>query len=199
MGQIRNASGLLKAVGGFVAALPPLAVITGLVDIPPTLGQLVKLITVPISIVVVVLIFVLGPSIVRMSAKHAAITFGGCVLFGALATVFYYNFAGAHVVAARDQPVVIPLNPSVEIRTIMEPYDEDYAEALENASDNERLRVLMEREAGSAVAVMVLMMVLAQVLMVAGMVGAIWKIVVDQEAIRQTASSSATGKSGSAG
>lgn len=183
--QLKDAHGLLKAAGLLLAALPPLAVITGVVDIPPTLGQLVKLVTVPISIVAVFLVFILGESIARMSAFKAVLLFGGLVVAGAVASVSYYSFADSHIVAPDQGPIVVPVRPSRDIAAIVGPYDGDYEEALENSPDNERLAALMMEESGSSVMLMIALMVFAQVLMVAGMVGALWKIVVSQDAARR--------------
>lgn len=183
--QLKEASGLLKGTGLLLAALPPLAVITGLVSIPPTLGQLVKLVTVPISIVVVLIIFILGESISRLSPLRSVLIFGSLVVAGAAASVAYFAFAGSHIVSGVDGPVVVPLQPSTQITEIVAPYDWDWEEALEHSADNERLAELMRQESASAVVLMVLLMVLAQVLMVAGMVGALWNIVVSQGAARR--------------
>ena len=56
------------------------------------------------------------------------------------------------------------------------PYRGDYAEALVTSARAERLRQRMEEESGSAVALMVALMVIAQTLLVGGLVVGGWKL-----------------------
>lgn len=178
--QIAESSNLLKGVGLLLAALPPLAVITGLVDIPPTLEQIVKMVTLPISIVTVLGIYVIGDTIARMSPRRAFLIFGLSALLGASLTVGYFVIAHPRIVSVGEERIVIPISPSEKIVEIVEPYDFNYQEALRNSPDKDELRNQLRQQQGPTVALMIALMVLAQILLVAGMVGLLAKAVLGQ-------------------
>ncbi|HEX8625330.1 MAG TPA: hypothetical protein VF782_09645 [Allosphingosinicella sp.] len=162
--------------------LPSAAVIVGLIDIPPSLGQLVKIVTVPVSIVAILAIIAKGEDIARWSANRAAIVFGACALVGSVAAVSYYIFADRHVFEFQDVRMVSPIDPSPEILEIIKEWDDQYDLALENSGRNDELKGRLSRESTSAVVVMILLMVLAQLLLVVAMVGIAWRLAMGTDA-----------------
>jgi hypothetical protein len=178
--RLGGLAALIKAVIGVLALLPGVAVLTGLIDIPPTLVELVKALSVFTGIGVLIAILLLSESIRRASARKVALLTVAAVLLGAGFALAYRTVAAAQVVIVtvgdQVERFVIPLAPSEEIGSLVAPYGGDYAEALMTSVRAERLRQLMEEDSGSAVALMVLLMVVAQTLMVGGLVIGGWKL-----------------------
>jgi hypothetical protein len=172
---------LVKALIGFLGLLPSVAVITNMIDIPPSLGQLVKIVTIPVSVIAIIGLFAQRRAIRRWSGRKAAIVFGGCALFGVAAAISYYFFAQAHVFEYQGERMVSPIGPSAEIRGIIEPWDDRYDQALDNSPYADRLQDLLKAESALAVIVMILLMAACQLLLVTAMVGFAWKLVVDDE------------------
>jgi hypothetical protein len=183
--RIGSMGNLVKAVIAFLALLPSVAVITDMIDIPPSLGQLVKIVTVPVSVVAIIGLFAQRRTIRRWSGRKAAIVFGCCALFGSAAAVSYYFFAEAHVFEYQGARMVSPIGPSAEIRNIIEPWDDRYDQALDNSPYKDRLQDLLKEESALAVIVMILLMAACQLLLVTAMVGSAWKLVVDDEDDRE--------------
>jgi hypothetical protein len=171
---------LIKAMIGILALLPGVAVLTGLIDIPPTLVELVKALSVFTGIGVLIAILLLSESIRRASARKVALLTVAAVLLGGGFALAYRTVASGQVVVVtmgdQVERFVIPLAPSEEIGSLVAPYGGDYAEALMTSVRAERLRQLLEEDSGSAVALMVLLMVVAQTLMVGGLVIGGWKL-----------------------
>jgi hypothetical protein len=178
--RLGGLTALIKAMIGVLALLPGVAVLTGLIDIPPSLVELVKALSVFTGIGVLIAILLLSESIRRMSARKVALLTVAAVLLGAGFALAYRTVAAGQVVIVtmgdQVERYVIPLAPSDEIGRLVAPYGGDYAEALMTSVRAERLRQLMEEDSGSAVALMVLLMVLAQTLMVGGLVVGGWKL-----------------------
>lgn len=175
--DIASAGNVIKAIVALLALLPPLAVITGLIDIPPSLGQLVKIVTVPVSVIAVMGIFAQRRAISRWSASRAILVFGACALLGSACAVSYYIFAGTHVIEYRDERLVKPIAPSPEIEEIVDAWGGQYDQALAYSPLGEELRRRLGEESVSAILVMIGLMVLAQLLLVAAMVGFAWHLV----------------------
>jgi hypothetical protein len=177
---------MIKAIIAVLALLPGAAVLTGLIDIPPTLVELVKALSVFAGIVLLAGIALLSPVIARIrTATVVAVAVGG-VVAGAGFAVGYRSFADRHIVLidadGAVERFVIPSAPSPAVDRIVEPYGGDYAEALMASPRRERLRLLMEEESGASVAMMVVLMLAAQTLMVGGVAIAGWKLALADEA-----------------
>jgi len=177
---------LIKAIIALLALLPGAAVLTGLIDIPPTLAELVKALSVFAGIVLLAAIALLSPVIARIRTPILVAMAVGAVVLGAGFAVGYRSFADRHIVLIEAngtlQRFVIPFAPSPGVGRIVEPYGGDYAEALMASPRRERLRLLLEEESGVSVAAMVALMLAAQTLMVGGVAIAGWKLALADEA-----------------
>lgn len=184
--RLGGLSSLIKAAIGLLALLPGVAVLTGLIDIPPTLVELVKALSVFVGIGVLIAIMLLSETIRRLNGRTVALMTVSAIVLGAGFAVAYRAVATRQVVivAMGDQieRFVVPLVPSEEIGRLVGPYGGDYAEALMTSVRAERLRQLMEEESGSAVALLVALMVAAQTLMIGGIVVGGWKLTMTDEA-----------------
>ena len=177
---------LIKAVIGLLALLPGVAVLTGLIDIPPSLVDLVKALSIFAGIAVLIAILLLSGTIRALSGRTVALLTLSAVVLGGGFAVAYRAVAARQVVVVETgrevERFVVPLTPSAEIRRLVAPYGGDYAEALMTSVRAERLHQLMEEESGSAVALMIALMVVAQTLMVGGIVVGGWKLAMTDRA-----------------
>jgi hypothetical protein len=182
-GKFATTGNVIKGAAALIALFPGIAVIFDLVDIPPTVIQLVRIISFSVGIIVLLAVFLLRDRIVAMSNERAAILGVVAVLIGAASLTGYYQFASRHTVIIpvegtdRVDRYVIPLNPTPEIRTPVEIFGGDYDEALRMSPEAETLKIRMRDQQGSSVVIMVLLLVLSQVFLVAPVVAAAWKLV----------------------
>lgn len=176
----QKAGNVIKGLAALVALFPGVAIIFGLVDIPPTLADMVKVISFSVSLIVLISVFLVRARIVAMSNDRAAIVAAAAVFVGAACLTAYYQFGREYTVVlgtqAQPEPHIIPLNPSPEIRAQVDLFGGDYDEALRMGPESESLKLLMRRESTSTIIIMVLLLVLSQVLLIAPVVGAAWKL-----------------------
>jgi hypothetical protein len=177
---------LIKALVALLALLPGVAVLTGLIDIPPTLVDLVKALSLFTGIGVLIAILLLSKPIRALRGRTVALMTVCAVVLGAGFAVAYRAVATRQVVIVtmgdQVERFVVPLAPSKEIGRLVDPYGGDYAEALMTSVRAERLHQLMDEESGGAVALMIALMVAAQTLMVGGIVVGGWKLTMTDEA-----------------
>jgi hypothetical protein len=188
--RIESVGTLIKVLVALLALMPGIAVLTGLIDIPPTLVQLVKGLSFFVSIVVLIAILLVSQRIRKLPGTTVAILAGLAVLLGSGAAVGYWMFASRHIVVIQSSGqegdeetarYVVPLRPSAEMQRLVAPYNGDYAEALETSIQRPRLRQLMEEQAGGSAALMIVWLVLAQTLLVGGIAAGAWRLVMDDE------------------
>lgn len=181
-------SGVIKGIGVLIALFPGVAIFFRLVDIPPTLMQLVQIISFSISLIVLISVFLARSIINRMSRERIALVCAVAVVLGAISITSYYLFARSHTVVvrtldpaapaeeARVDRYVVPLNPSPELREIVDPYFGDYQEAIRMSVDRQTMKQLMEEESRSSLLIMIILLVLSEVLLIAPVVIAAWKL-----------------------
>lgn len=179
--QIESAGNAIKAVAGIIALFPGIVVLLGLVAIPPSLADLVKIISFSISGVVLLAVFLMGDRIQRLSKGRTVFYTVTAVVLGAACATFYFQFANRHTVIVETGPAsaetyIIPLDPSERIREVVAPLDYDYKVALQAATQRAELRRWMVDESGSSMAVMIVLLVLSQILLVAPVVAAAWRL-----------------------
>jgi hypothetical protein len=185
--RVENVGNLIKALIAFLGLLPGIAILTGLISIPPSLADLVKMLSVFICIVALVLVLLATNWILRTSGAIVGGLAVVAVIAGAGCASAYWSFANRHIVLIERAPgqierYVAPLQPSAEIQALMAPYHGDYVEALETSSRSARLGQLMDDESGSAIGVMIALLLMSQVLMVGGVVAAAWKLALGDDA-----------------
>lgn len=177
--NLEKAGGLIKTAAAVVAVLPSVAILAGMVHIPPTLGELVRFVCGSIGIVIVLAVILLKDAIRRMSDTVAAVLILGAALGGAVAATGYLRFADSHIIDQPNgdgAPLVLPLHPSQELRALIAPYGEDYAEAIATSIQRERIIALMDSESAISVAIMIVLLVAGQSLIISAIVIGAWKI-----------------------
>lgn len=185
--RIENVGNLIKALIAFLGLLPGIAILTGLISIPPSLADLVKMLSIFICIVALVLVLLATHWIQRTGGAVVGGLALVAVIAGASCASAYWSFANRHIVIIEPAPGqverhVVPLQPSAEIQALMAPYHGDYVEALETSNRSARLGQLMDDESGSAVGIMIALLLISQVLLVGGVVAAAWKVALGDEA-----------------
>lgn len=184
--RVERLGGLIKALAAVVALLPGVAVLTGLVDIPPTLVQLVQMLSVTVSLLVLIAVILLTDRLRRLRAEAVVAMIAVAAVAGAGLATAYFQFAKSHIAvvesAGEEIRYLIPLAPSPRVRQIVAPYGDDYNEALQTSLERRELARLLEQEGGDSAAVMIALMVLAQALLIGAVVAGAWKLTSDDGA-----------------
>ena len=179
-GRLEKVGTLVKAIAALLALLPGIAMLLGLVAIPPSIVDLAKYVSLSVSIVVVLVVMLLSDSIRSWRAPVIAAVIGVCAIAGAGLAVFYLTFTSDHVVVvgSGEQAVhhIVPLNPSAEVERMILPYGGDYLEALNTSIDRQQLADAMQKERRSAVFIIVALLIGAQTFVISAIVLGAWKL-----------------------
>lgn len=184
-----------------MALLPGIGVLFGIIKIPDTAERLVGAVSFPLSIVIVLAIILLSPSIRKLSAKAATLIAIVAVLLGAATATSYYFFAERyvipidHVVPVKDQPdsyqvvqsrIILPYEPSEAMANILRdgvpenhPWNtsSNYRNIIQTTpAGGDMLDSIEEQNNGSTLAVIVLL-ILSQLLLTMPIVFIAWRVV----------------------
>jgi hypothetical protein len=178
--RFTSTANLLKGIGAIIALLPGVATLVGLVQIPPSVGSLVIFLSFFVGFACILIIALLSKKIVALSRPRVAAIVTALILLGSASATEYYLFANDHIVlvdgATGPRTFIKPLRPSRETKNIMEPFQWEYTEALETSSRRFELMDRMNKESGSSVLVLVLLLVIAQAALVTGLALPAWKL-----------------------
>jgi hypothetical protein len=178
--RIDNLGWLIKAVGALIALLPGIAILLGLVNIPPDLHDLIQYISFGISVVTILVVMLLTQSIHRLGRGLAVLIIIACVIGGSISAIAYWDYASNHIVTLEGsngpEIHIIPDHPSAELDALVKPYAYDYEEALETHVQRDRIAYLMAHESTRATAKIILYLVLAQTMTIAAIVFGAWKL-----------------------
>lgn len=171
---------LIKAIGGLIALLPGVAMLLGLVEIPPDIHDLILYISFAISAVTIIAVVLLTPQIHRLKRGWAVGIIVICAIGGAISAVVYLDYSKRHILAVTTdrgaETLVLPHAPSPELDRLVKPLAHDYEEALNTHPQRARIRTLLTAESGGATWRIVLLLVLAQTLTIAAIVFGAWKL-----------------------
>jgi DMSO/TMAO reductase YedYZ heme-binding membrane subunit len=184
--RIQSAGNVVKAVIGLMALFPGIAVLIALVDIPPSLGQTIKVIAFSVCVVVVLSVFLLDDWLARLRRKLAIVGALLGVIAGAACLQAYRGFAQAHVVEINAPPphnlYIAPRTPSQDILNIVDPVSPgrptviEYRQALGGSNNSDQLKQLMDQESGWTTVIMIALLILSEVLLIAPVVALVWKL-----------------------
>jgi hypothetical protein len=178
--HLNGVSALIKGGAAVIALLPGVATLVGLVDIPPSIGTLVSFISVFVGLACLIGVGLTSDRIARLSGTKALILIAALALSGSASATGYYLFARAHILSIDDaghmKTVVIPLRPSPDVRAIVGLYEGDYVEALETSVMKVRLLNLLDRECGTTIVLLVILLVAAQSASISAVVLGAWKL-----------------------
>lgn len=182
--QLDATGRLIKGLAALLSLFPAIALLFGLVDIPPSLSQIVKALSFFVSLAVLLSVVMLGPSIQKLKRAMAAALVIGTVLIGSISAISYWVVAENHVLTTnvpaaegeRIDRIIIPLNPSARVQELVRPFRGDYRQAVYTGRHGEELRRLLDKESTSAIILMLVLLLSANVLLVLGVVIGAWKI-----------------------
>ncbi len=201
--QIDRTGNLIKGIAALIGFVPVAVLLFGLVEIPPSLSNLIKVLSFFISTAAIISIIMLRSSIRRFSDTVAAGIIMAVILLGSISAICYWRVADKHVLVTRVgtsdilDRVVLPLNPSPEIQHLVEPFKprngyraakESYRAAIYTGRRGSELRSMIEQENTSAIILMLVLLVSANVLLVFGIVAGAWKIAEARSPVSQTKS-----------
>jgi hypothetical protein len=185
--RIKNAGTIVKAVIGLMTLFPGIAILTGLVEIPPTVGNMIYVISFSVSVLVILSIFLLTDRIQKLSNGRAVAYALAALIGGGVCLTFYVPYATSNLVPflkddGTADRVLKPRSPSGEIlRSVMHedpghPTVAEYTAALQMAPNRVPLRQMMVSQSWSTMAMMLLLLVLSEALLIAPVVGLAWKL-----------------------
>jgi hypothetical protein len=176
-GLFDSTQAILKFALLILGLIPTAAVLTGIIDIPPSLQQLLGLVTAVVGIGTVVLVLLLQDKLQSLSRATLGTLLAACLLVGCGTAAFYYEFAKSHVADYRGDMLVLPLHWPAELtRIVNQGYGGDVEAALNNSNRGRYLHQLIEAHNGSSTFVFVLLLVLSQFLIVFGLFGALVRV-----------------------
>lgn len=173
---------ILKAAAALVALAAPTAGLIALGGLTKGLSGTALIVLPATSLAVIVAIFVLGPHIRSIPRAKAALLILAFAAGGAVCTAVYAKAAGNLVVErttfragkiVRTDRDLKPLSPSGRMREILSNAKGNYHRAIKG-DDGTEFVALMRQHNDSAFALVLALMVLAQLLLVAAIVGGAW-------------------------
>jgi hypothetical protein len=178
---------IIKGVAAIYALFPGLAVALHMVEIPPSLGDLVKIIAFSVSGTVIIAVFLLDRRVRRISNERAVLLSVGGVVVGGMLLIGYFWFATAYTAKVVDPPgvttpYIVPMHPTAEIVRIVHPANGynptifEYERAMRMETDRARLKKAVGEENIFTVIVMILLLVFSEVLLIAPVVMVAWKL-----------------------
>lgn len=183
--QIEGAGKAIKAIGAVIALFPGMAYLVGIVELPASMVTTVTIVAFSVSTVVLIAVFLLGDWIRLLSKRRAIIYSVSAVILGGLIVIAYSEFAQSHVVTippSAGSPkisFVTPVAPSdafLESMGTGHPTKANYEDAYFAAADIPIFREDLHRESLWTRLIMYLLLLLSQILLIAPVVAAAWKL-----------------------
>lgn len=181
-GGFASVSTVIKSLAVIVALFPGILALLELVDIPPTLIDLVKIISFSVSLIVLISVFLMRNWIYRIRNETAAVVGILAVLAGACCATGYFQFANKHTFSIKyedegdPETYIIPRNPSPELKAMVAPFGGSYERALRTGTNSDEIADQMGDEALGSMAIMIVLLILSQILLIAPVVAAAWKL-----------------------
>jgi hypothetical protein len=185
--RIQNASGIVKGILGLLALCPGIALFIGLVEIPPSVGKIVYLLSFFVSALAILSIIMLTDWVEKLSNAAAVIIAAVSLLIGAVCLVTYMEYATDHIIPITDDngndlKYLAPASPSeallglVRHRNPGHPTISEYQRALQLSAQRGELKRMIGRESWSVMLLMLLLLIGAEVLLITPLVALAWKL-----------------------
>ncbi len=179
--QIGSVGKLIKAVAGLLAFFPLLALMFEIVKIPESLANMAKIASFFVTVACIFGVILNRKLIERTSNGRASVIILATVLFGIAAAVSYWTIGRTQIIGIEQdgkiEQIVLPMNPSSDIRRMIAPFRDEYADAIIESAQSDKLRQKIDEENATTFALLFTLLVAANVLLVVGIVGGAWKIV----------------------
>jgi len=170
----------IKGAVSVVALIPGLALVFSAVTLPPELKDLLGGLALALGTVIVFGVVLNRGRIRRTSPQRIGTIAGVLAGAGLVASIFFFNFVGRHLIAIKQSSadavyLLKPLQPSSELRSLLDAVGGSWAEAILNPGVGHRVRELMRAESGTAVWLLTALLLLAQALLLTAIVLVAWK------------------------
>jgi hypothetical protein len=184
--KIQGIGGIIKAVGGVIALFPGILFLLGIVELPNAMAKTATIVAFSVSVVVIIAVFLLGDWLEQLSKGRAIIYSVSAVMISGMIVIAYSEFAESHVIQIPAQTgresLAIPLNPSADLLLNLDPATPghpdkmDYEQRLVGGADPASFKELLYHEGRSTRLIMYLMLLVSQVLLIAPVIAAAWKL-----------------------
>ena len=185
--RIQNASGIVKGILGLLALCPGIALFIGLVEIPPSVGKIVYLLSFFVSALAILAIILMTDWVERLSSAVALIIAVVSLAVGATCLVTYMQYATDHIIPVTDDngndvKYLAPASPSEAVLTLVRhrnpghPTISEYQRALQLSGQRGELKRMIARESWSVMLFMLLLLIGAEVLLITPLVALAWKL-----------------------
>jgi hypothetical protein len=175
----------IKGVAAIAALLPGMAMLVKVVPLPPTIDQMLGVVSTAFGAAMVIAVIALRDRISRLAPRQVAVGVLGCALVGSACLLLLFNFSQSNTRSytdvdidgkTRDVILVVPTQPSVELSSILEQFGGSYGEALHSPLYAQRVKELLATEASLAIAVLIALLVLAQAFLMIGLIAGAWRV-----------------------
>lgn len=185
--RLQNANALVKGILALLALCPGILLFIGLVEIPPSVGKIIYLLSFFVSVLAILAIILMTDWVERLGNTVAVTIAAVSLAAGSVCLVMYMQYATGHIIPItddRDNEVkfLAPNSPSPEILRIVPHQDAgrptiaEYQFALQLHPERAHLKRLIVAESLGVMVVMLLMLVGAEVLLLTPIVALAWKL-----------------------
>lgn len=184
MSRLSAVGNLVKGIAAVAALLPTVAVLRGMVPIPPDIDMLITWTIAVLGILVFVVVMLADGPIKAARNLTIAILAVVMALVGIASAVVYRDFSNRHIVTiglegtseADAERIVVPHSPSQPLQDKITPFGNDWVAALHESPESDTIRRMIGEQNFWTTAWIVGLLVLAQVLTTGGLVLGLWKL-----------------------
>jgi hypothetical protein len=186
--RLKNADLVVKGVLAVLALFPSALLFVGLVEIPPSVGRLIYLISFFFSVLAILAIVTLGNWVQKLGNGAAIAVAAISITAGVICLIFYIPYSNRHVLEIRDDQqevvdkVLTPSSPSEAILEIVkhrrpgQPTHSEYRDAFAMADEPDDLRKQLVAETWGVMTIMLLLLIGSEVLLIAPIVALAWRL-----------------------
>lgn len=186
--RLKNAGLLVKGILALLALCPGVALFVGLVDIPPSVGRLIYLISFFFSVLAILAIITFSDWVQKLGNGAAIAIAAISITAGVICLVRYIPYSNEHVLDILDDQqrvvdkVLTPSSPSPAILGIVkhrrpgQPTHSEYQDAFAMANEPGDLKKQLAAETWDVMAIMLLLLIGSEVLLIAPIVALAWRL-----------------------
>lgn len=186
--RLKNAGLVVKGILALLALCPGVALFVGLVDIPPSVGRLIYLISFFFSVLAILAIVTLSDWVQKLGNGTAIAVAAISITAGVICLVIYIPYSNRHVLDILDDQnrvvdkVLTPSAPSqailgmVKHRQPGQPTHSEYQDAFAQGNEPDVLKSQLVAETWDVMAIMLLLLIGSEVLLIAPIVALAWRL-----------------------
>ena len=177
-------SGAIKGAAMIVPLIPGVAMLATTAPLPPPADKLLGGLSLAFGVVMVIAVITVRGKIAKLKPGLAAALLLGASVVGVVFAVSYYRFGATHIIAydnidqngkVESVRLIAPLRPSPALAGVLAEFNGDYGEALHSPIYHGRVAALIGQENGSATALLVTYLILAQAFLIGAVVAGAWR------------------------